>query len=379
MRRRMAWALVLAVCLTLSTGALAAPAAVADVRAVWAPNATVFAVVTQADTVYIGGKFTRVSNTVTGSSRSVGGLAAFDRITGELIDSWTPSANGAVRSLAVGLDGTVYAGGDFTSVDGLSRAHLVAIGPDGSVVPDFSPDANRRVQSLTAIGPALYAGGTFSQVGGQRHDKLARIDLATGQVDSGWRPSASGGRVSATAPSPVAGQLLAGGSFTSVNGQPRSFLASVSLVDGQVSSWAPRALCDTCTIFDLAADATDVYAAVGGSGGGRAASWSPQGDQPRWATRGDGNVQAVAVRNGTVYAGGHFGPEFAGQQRHQLAALDATDGALLPFQVPFTGRDHPGVWDISADDDRLRIVGGFTGIEGSTGARYAEVDYPMTP
>lgn len=243
------------------------------------------------------------------------------------------------------------------------------------MVPGFSPSANARVTGLTVDGSDLYVSGGFSSIDGQARQKLARIDRVTGALDSGWRPSVSGGRVRTTALSPTPGQLVIGGAFSRVEGESRKFLASVSLVDGEVSPWAPRAVCTTCAMFDLVSDGTDVYAAIGGKGGGRAASFSPSQNAPRWVVHGDGNVQAIAVRQDTVFAGGHFGPDFAGVNRDQLAALDADDGSVLPYRVPFTGRNYPGVWDISADVDALRIGGGFTGIQGSTASRYAELGY----
>jgi hypothetical protein len=80
-----------------------------------------------------------------------------------------------------------------------------------------------------------------------------------------------------------------------------------------------------------------------------------------------------------VYAGGHFAGDFDGQDRHQLAALDAATGTVLDYAVPFTGLDDPGIWAVEADSQRLRIGGGFQGIAGSSAARYAVLPATSPP
>ena len=104
-------------------------------------------------------------------------------------------------------------------------------------------------------------------------------------------------------------------------------------------------------------------------------------DGLRWVViRGD--AQAVDYRDGVLYVGGHFAGDFDGFERHQLVALDAPTGAVLPYTIPFTGRDNPGIWVVRAEESALRIGGGFQGIQGSSAARYAvlsAVPPPATP
>jgi hypothetical protein len=136
-------------------------------------------------------------------------------------------------------------------------------------------------------------------------------------------------------------------------------------------------------VWDLAATTDAVYAAVGGPGG-RVVAWdapaatgvTPATPALRWSRSGDGNVQAVDVHGGVVYAGGHFGPVFDGTTRHQLATLDATNGVLQDYTLAVTGSDHPGIWAVDADDDGLRIAGGFV-LAGNPAARYAA--FPLAP
>ena len=98
-------------------------------------------------------------------------------------------------------------------------------------------------------------------------------------------------------------------------------------------------------------------------------------DDRLWARSGDGDVQVVAHHEGTVYVGGHFGPRFAGEIRHQLAAVDADDGDVLGYNPIFTGSNQPGMWAMVADSDFLRVGGGFRGMRAGPQQRYGEFRY----
>jgi hypothetical protein len=121
-------------------------------------------------------------------------------------------------------------------------------------------------------------------------------------------------------------------------------------------------------VFDMATDGTRVYQAVGGPGG-RAVALSASNGSRVWSRSGDGDVQAIAVSGGVVYAGGHF-TMFNGSTRRQLVGLSASSGSVQGFAVTFTGSDWPGIWSILAETTALRIGGGFA-LAGNPAARYA--------
>jgi len=72
-----------------------------------------------------------------------------------------------------------------------------------------------------------------------------------------------------------------------------------------------------------------------------------------------------------VYVGGHFGPDFNGATRHELAVLDEGTGDVEAYSLPFTGNDHPGIWALSVEPNQLRIGGGGTALVGTQIRRYA--------
>lgn len=368
-------AVIAAVALALLGLVTPAQAANENPRAGWVPNGPVYAIATAGDRVYLGGKFTSLKNPATGKVVKRTRLAALDRTTGELVTDWAPAVDNNVRSIAVSADGqTVYAGGAFLSANGTSVQRVAAFDHGGALVSSFRTTANKEVRSLLLRDGFLYVGGMFGQVNGKPRTGLGRVDATTGALDTTWVANVGGGRVF-TLDAPDGGaELVVGGSFTSLDGAPRSFLGSVDFSTSQVSGWEPTPICDACFILDVDREAEATYVAMSGPGG-RVAAF-PNTSGPRmWAVWGDGDVQAVAARSGVVYAGGHFGPDFGSVVRYQLAAVEAGDGSPTDFVPVMNGSPTPGVWALSADDDYLRVGGAFQSVGSTSQARYAEFSY----
>ncbi len=89
----------------------------------------------------------------------------------------------------VASGGVVYAGGSFTTVGGQTRNHLAALDASTGAATAWSPNANNMVQALAVSGGVVYAGGQFSSVGGQARNYLAALDTTTGAATA-WNPNA---------------------------------------------------------------------------------------------------------------------------------------------------------------------------------------------
>ncbi|MEZ5230804.1 MAG: hypothetical protein R2710_30270 [Acidimicrobiales bacterium] len=92
-------------------------------------DAPIFDMARIGNVLYVGGRFTDVTDGVTTVAQS--SLAAFDATTGEWIPTFTPSFDlGAVYALEASPDGSrLFVGGDFTTVNGTGTGALIAADP----------------------------------------------------------------------------------------------------------------------------------------------------------------------------------------------------------------------------------------------------------
>lgn len=172
---------------------------------------------------------------VAGDFENLAGVAGADYIAYFDIstDTWTApgasGANGVVYSLAFAPDGTLYAGGAFTSIAGVSANRIARRNPAGgwSVMGSgFSSDATLTI-AVTPAG-AIYAGGEWASHG-----------YVSQWKQGGWRTVAGGtdGDVRKLLPMPD-GSLVALGAFTEAGGN--------SLADGLAvlaeGAWGPLSI-----------------------------------------------------------------------------------------------------------------------------------------
>ncbi len=176
--------------------------------------------------LYVGGYFT-------GAGESDASMIA--RWDGQ---RWTALGSGVdsvVDALAV-FDGALYVGGAFTSTGGEPAAYIARW--DGTSWSALADGVNDRVEALVVwddgTGPALYVGGWFTEAGGAEARSVARWD------GENWSSpgAAMDGSVEAlavfddgTGSGPA---LYAGGRFTEAGGTPARFIARY---DG--ASWSP--------------------------------------------------------------------------------------------------------------------------------------------
>lgn len=359
---------------------------------------------------YIGGLFT-INDT---NSRTYTNLAHI-KSNGELDSRWQPKTNNTVRALALASDGSVFAGGEFTTMNSSSALYLVRINSNGVMVTnssqmnisnnwikngivrtlvlkgntlyiggDFnklgseaslanyiasinvsnntfiplSAEPNGSVNALASNTTRLFVGGSFTKVGTENHTNIAVYNISNGTASlESTNPGVINGPVYAIAANDI--NFYIGGKFTSVNNNPRNHIASFSAATGDL----------TPTNLFLDPGAT------GNSGVGYSNSATPS------------FVSALSLSNNTLYVGGDFDRISSGGTtlvRHRMAAIDIDSVATVKSWAPYVDApanptpDNAPINAIAVNTnvsnvDSVYIGGGF-GIVGKVRWRIAALD-----
>ena len=226
------------------------------------------------DVVYVVGSFSnaRPAGALAGQQEVPrSNILAYDINTGELIEDFAPTLNGAGRSLALSEDGkTLYVAGEFDRVNDEWHSRLAAFDISqghGTLISSFQPVFSTTVKDIAVAGDTLYVGGYFTKVNNQQRTRLAALKASTGELLD-WTASAEGpnAQVYAIEVSPDHSKVVIGGSFSSVNGssKPGYGMALLSASTGEV---LPMPVNDTvrtagekAAIFDIAVDDAGFYA-----------------------------------------------------------------------------------------------------------------------
>jgi len=326
-------------CLAALAATLGGPAAAQVIRDdFFVTNGPINAAVLSGNTLYIGGSFPQVAPATGGAGVQRLHLAALDATTGAL-EPWNPGPDGPIFGLAV-HGTTVYAGGDFGSINGQSRLYVAALdGVTGEVkawnAGDIEGLHGAEIFTIAPTDAAVYIGGYFNEIGGQYRDNLAALDAATGAILP-WHPDASY-KIHALA---VSGNTVyVGGTFDAIGGQTRHNIAAVDAVTGLATAWDPNA---NSTVVALALSGNTVYAGgpfttIGGAARGYVAALdATSGQATEWHPNADNTVGALAVTPQAIYAGGGF-TQIGGQARNRLAALDPVVGFATPWSADANG------------------------------------------
>jgi hypothetical protein len=312
-----------------------------------------------------------------GAARSK--LASVDATSGSTT-SWDPQINSTatVRSLSAYTSTTIYAAGDFTSVNvtrnPTNKKYLAAFDTStGNLVTAWNPNPDNVAFSVSTSGSNIYVGGQFSIIDASVARKnLASIDLTTGVVDASWNPSVNGAvntiDVNATA-------LYAGGEFTTVGSAGnvnRSYAAAFDLVTGQYTNWNPDL---NNSVNKIIATASKIYLAgkftYANSSAYRrnylAATEVTNGSiETAWNPDCNGEVLTMVLGANNLYAGGKFTQCNASVSRNYLASFNLTSGALESTWNP---NMNDVVNSIALGPTSLYSGGKFTSVNGGKTAR----------
>jgi len=195
---------------------------------------------------------------------------------------------------------------------------------------------NGTVYAITRIGDVAYLGGSFSAVvnkngGSLPRSNVAAIDLATGQPTA-WAPRVSGA-VHALATDGKT--IYVGGTFSSVNGQPRGRFAAIGQ-GGSLRSWTAYA---NSSVYALAVYGSTIFMGgdfwqVDGQSRGRLAAVTTAGELLDWKPSANGRVRSIALSRRSVLVAGNFSSVNGSSSGRHVARIDRNTGQLLPFDEP---------------------------------------------
>jgi hypothetical protein len=172
--------------------------------------------------IYAGGTFTTVNGATT--RNRIAALGTSDGI----VTAWDANVNNTVRTIALdAANGILYAGGDFTAVNGATtRNRLAAISTSTGTASAWNPNMNNVVYAIALDGGGLlYADGQFTSVNGSTtRNRAAALSTSTATATS-WNPNLNTSAWSLALSVPIK-RLALGGVFTTAGGLARISLAT---------------------------------------------------------------------------------------------------------------------------------------------------------
>lgn len=339
-------------------------------------NAEVLALEQSGSTIFAGGTFRTVRPAGTQSNIARNNIMSFGATTG-VLTSFAPNFNGPVWAVRAS-GGSLYVGGEFTTVNGRARRALAKINATtGALDTSFQPPLpSGRVTEIRLVGGRLIVSGTFPK-------KLVALNPLTG-ANTGYLNLGISGSVASNAGTtevykfavnPAATRLVALGNFTTVSGQQRYRAFMVNLgATAALSAWYYQPLMNLCRAESIPDYMRDVDFSPDGSyfvfvstgfipRPGRigrdlcdattrfeTANLAPT--LPTWInyTGGD-TLHSVAVTGAAVYVQGHQrwldnpnGADFAGpgaKSRPGIGAINPGTGLALSWN-PTKSRDVGG-------------------------------------
>ncbi len=356
---------------------------------------TAMALNTTTSTLYIGGLFTHVNVSVTGSFVPInesdgfpeqgwplvigdvnaivpdgnGGwfiAGTFGQVGGvprlriaqinaaKQVTSWNPGANFEIKALLL-VGNTLYVSGGFTNISGVARIGFAALDATTGIATNFNSSTayyGGEITTMALSGNTLFVGGrNITTIMGVARKNLASIDLTTGSV-TGWNPDPNTDVYTLVVNNNT---LYVGGLFSFIAGKTQEYIASFEISTGSITGWDPdpsravTAIAIAGNTAYLGGAFTGVrnqirwsgLAAVNTTGVGFGlTSWTPSS----FLQFASGGVETIAVNNNAVYVGGRF-KSFQGVARNGLAAFDLNSGTLLGW--------NPNTNKARVDNDRF--------------------------
>jgi hypothetical protein len=282
--------------------------------------------------------------------------------------SWNPNADNEVRALALqvvnGSVQAVFAGGYFNNIGGAARTKLAAIHPTTSAATTWNPvvaGGGASVRTFCFTGGTLYVGGDFTTLNGIGRSAAGAFQFPGGTLMP-WNPNVGGPGALVLAMTATNDKIFLGGAFPTVGGQARSNLACVDRAFGALLPWNAGT---NDYVFDVQLGFGRLYAggffqtANGQPRLGAAAFDTTGGVLDPWNPDLDGSVYAINFTEGRVVLGGNFDTSH-GFARPGVVRVDGFVGS--PDATDFGTPGSVIALDITGF--RWVVAGSFPGVHG---------------
>jgi uncharacterized repeat protein (TIGR01451 family)/uncharacterized delta-60 repeat protein len=351
-------------------------------------NGDVFAVALQTNNmILVAGDFTLANNIVRNRMARLNSDGTLDTT----FSTPTTGANAAIRSMIAQSDGRIVIGGFFTNINGVVNNHIARLNYNGSLDSLFNAgagaDNNVLALAETFVGDGtrrLFAGGSFISIKGVTRPFIARLN-DDGSVDASWNPGiGANGPVFAVVPYPTnsvrKGQVLIGGDFTTVGGFGRAHIARLK-ADGTVDTSfnPPTGTDDSVRAIALQTDEQiligGLFTNVNGVARSRIARLNANGTTDLSFAPGAGAndaVLAIALQANNKVL---LGGQFTfanGVTRHRITRMNS-DGSVDPSINFGLAADSFVNSLVVQPDDKILLGGGFTHYDGMPYSRFLRI------
>ncbi|MBX7107670.1 MAG: T9SS type A sorting domain-containing protein [Chitinophagales bacterium] len=319
-------------------------------------DGTVRTTIQDGNTIYLGGEFSHVGWPADRIARFKPGETrpdnSFPQLGGGPVYDIEPDGNGGYYTSG----GTGYFNGNTVT------SNILHMLNDNSLDTAFHVSVTGEVYGISKLDDKLYIAGSFSAVNGDPRTNLAAIDAATGATLP-WIPDAPDQYLNLVRATPTT--VFIQGSFSYVGNHylPGNF-AALDAVTGKVNTSFPVG---DGAINTIESDGNQLY--VGGTFN---SIGTPVRGLAKMSTSSTNPVANFPQTDGSVYtmvqdgSGGNFiGGYFThvGGEQHQYLAHILADGTVDPN---FTASTNSTVWCMATDGTNLFIGGDFTAINGVT-------------
>lgn len=298
---------------------------------------------------------------------------------GDVESIFDPNVNGdflSVRSTAMQPDGKILIGGTFSTVGGVTRNRIARLNADGTLDPNFNPNAGADHSSIVesmavqADGKILVV-GTFTTMGGVERNRIARLD-ADGSLDINLDLNANN-YVRSTAVQ-ADGKVIIGGNFTALGAVARNRIARLN-VDGTLDpTFAPNVdnyINGTAVQPDGKILIGGGFSMVGGIARNRIARLNADGTLDLdFNPNASAPVFCMALQvDGKIILAGQFG-FIGGIARKRIARLNV-DGTLdSGFDLILTN----SVWCTAVQTDGKITIAGQSTVNGAMDTYVAQIN-----